>query len=455
MNMISGVLAPDGGEIRLDGTAVSLGSPKHAQNLGVGTVFQELSLVPALSIAENMFANRPPTNPAGLVRWTELYRRARELLTELNLGVDVRRSVASVDAGTRQLVEIAKALSLQARVLLLDEPTSALTPHDVETLFGLLRRLRAAGMTIVYVSHQMREVFAIADRITVMRDGRKVGTWRTEETSASDVIRHMVGRDVIDERSRSAINGGQRLAVEGLAAHGHFRDVNFAVREGEIVGLAGLIGSGRSELARVIGGARRADRGRVRIDRRAVSFRSVRDAMRCGVAYLPGERKTEGLFLSKSLGDNIVAPSLGRVASFGVINRSKCKRMASEVVRLLRIRAAGIGQPVGRLSGGNQQKVLLGKWLTIEPRILVVDEPTKGVDVAAKSEIHEELRRLATRGAALLIVSSDLPELLLLCDRILIMRQGELVADLAHEDANEEVVMARAAGLQSPAEFAS
>ena len=354
-------------------------------------------MVPALSIAENMFANRPPTNAVGVVRWVELYHRASELLTELNLAVDVRRSVASVDAGTRQLVEIAKALSLQARVLLLDEPTSALTPHDVQTLFGLLRRLRAAGITIVYVSHQMREVFAIADRITVMRDGCKVGTSRTEQISAGDVIRHMVGREVIDEKSRAATAGGERLGVEALTAHGHFRDINFAVREGEIVGLAGKIGSGRSELVRVIGGARIADRGRVRIDRRAVSFRSVRDAMRCGVAYLPGERKTEGLFLSKSLSDNVVAPSLGRVTSFGVISRSKCKRMASEVVRLLRIRAAGIGQPVARLSGGNQQKVLLGKWLTIEPRILVVDEPTKGVDVAAKSEAQRQRDEGAAR----------------------------------------------------------
>jgi len=455
MNMVSGVLAPDSGEIRLDGAPVVLISPKRAQDLGVGTVFQELSLVPALSIAENIFSNRPPTNALGVIRWGALYRRTRELLAELDLAVDVRRTVASLDAGTRQLVEIAKALSLRARLLLLDEPTSALTPHDVEILFRLLRRVHAAGTAIVYVSHQMREVFAIADRITVMRDARKIGTWRADETSASEVVRYMVGRDIIDEQSGGATLGDERLAMEALTAQGHFRDISFAIRAGEIVGLAGLMGSGRSELARALGGARRVDRGRIRIDRRTVSFRSVHDAMRSGVAYLPGERKTEGLFLSRSLADNVVAPSLARATRFGIVDRAKCNGMAREAVRTLRIRTAGPDQPVERLSGGNQQKVLLGKWLMTEPRILIVDEPTKGVDVAAKKEIHEELHRLAGRGTALLIVSSDLPELLALCDRILVMRGGELAADIPRKEANEEVVMARAAGLYAYAELAS
>lgn len=451
MNMVSGVFAPDSGGIRLDGASVMLASPRHAQELGIGTVFQELSLVPALSIAENMFPNRSPTNAFGVVCWGALYRQARELLAELGLAVDVRRTVASVDTGMRQLVEIAKALSLRARLLLLDEPTSALTPRDVETLFVLLRRLRANGMAIVYVSHQMREVFAIADRVTVMRDGRRIGTWRTDEISASEVIRHMVGRDIVDEKSAGAAIGDERLTAEALSANGHFRNISFVVRAGEIVGLAGLVGSGRSELARALGGARRIDHGRILVNRRVVSFRTVRDAMRSGIAYLPGERKTEGLFLGRSLADNIIAPSLARVTRLGVIHRSKCNRMACEAVRMLRIRATDPDQPVERLSGGNQQKVLLGKWLKTEPRILIVDEPTKGVDVAAKTEIHEELRRLSARGAALLVVSSDLPELLLLCDRILVMREGELAADLPRKEANEEAVLTQAAGLYAQA----
>ena len=455
MNMVSGVLAPDAGDIFIDGVRVVLSSPRHAQDLGVGTVFQELSLVPVLSIAENIYPNRPPTGAAGVIRWGELYRRARELLAELDVSVDVRRAVASIDTGTRQLVEVAKALSLQARLLLLDEPTSALAPREVETLFALVRRLRAAGMAIVYISHQMREVLAIADRITVMRDGRRIGTWRAEDTSAAEIVRHMVGRDVLEEAVIPAPAGGERLAVETLSAGGHFRDISFSVRAGETVGLAGLMGSGRSELARALGGVRRVDNGRILVDRRPVVFRGVRDAIRSGIAYLPAERKTEGLFARMSLADNIVAPSLSRVSRFGVIDRSKRDRMAQRAMRMLRIRSTGPEQPVERLSGGNQQKTLLGKWLLTEPRILVVDEPTKGVDVGAKNEIHAELRRLARQATALLIISSDLPELLSLCDRILVMCRGRLVADVTRGEASEEFVMARAAGLDGTVEVAS
>jgi ribose transport system ATP-binding protein len=338
---------------------------------------------------------------------------------------------------------------------LLDEPTSALTPNEIETLFRLLRRVRAAKVAIVYVSHQMREVFAIADRITVMRDGRRIGTWRLAETEASEIVRRMVGRDIVDAQRGGATIGDERFAVESLSASGHFHDVSFVVRAGEIVGLAGLMGSGRGELARALGGARKVDRGRIRVDRRLVSLRGVHDALGSGVAYIPGDRKTEGLFLTKSVADNIVAPSLARVTRFGVVDRVKCNSMARETMRKLRIRAAGPRQPVERLSGGNQQKVLLGKWLTTDPRVLIVDEPTKGVDVAAKNEIHQELRGVAARGAALVIVSSDLPELLALCDRILVMREGALRADIPRREANEEMVMAQAAGLNAQAELAS
>ena len=292
---------------------------------------------------------------------------------------NVRRTVGSVDAGTRQLVEIAKALSLRARLLLLDEPTSALTPHEVETLFALLRRLRATGMAMVYVSHQMREVFAIADRVTVMRDGRWIGTWRTDETSAAEIIRYMVGRDIVYGAAPRGTIGRERLSVEALSINGHFRNIDFAIAAGEIVGLAGLVGSGRSELLRALCGARPPiDKGCIKVDRRRVSFGSVKAAMRCGIAYLPGERKTEGLFLNRSIIDNLIAPSLTRVSRCGVIKRARCNRIARETIAKLRIRAADPEQPVERLSGGNQQKVLLGKWLLREPSIFLADEPTRG-----------------------------------------------------------------------------
>jgi ribose transport system ATP-binding protein len=456
MNMISGVLAPDSGEIHIDGKPAALNSPRQAQERGVGTVFQELSLVPALSIAENIYSNRTPTAALGFVRWRELHSRAERLLEELGASVDVRRTVASIDAGTRQLVEIAKALSLNANLLLLDEPTSALTPHEVEMLFALLRRLRTTGISIIYVSHQMREVLAIADRITVMRDGRKIGTWRSEQTTAGEIVRHMVGREILERNNAAAaVLGPQRLAAEALTVAGHFHDVSLSMRAGETVGLAGLMGSGRSELARALCGARPIDSGRILVDHQAVAFRSVGDAVRSGIAYVPGERKTEGLFLTKSLADNIAAPSLARLSRYGLIDRSARDRQAMRAIRMLQIRCTGPQQQAKRLSGGNQQKVVFGKWLLTEPRILIVDEPTKGVDVGVKNEIHAELRRLARGGTALLIVSSDLPELLLLCDRILVMRHGRVAADIPHGEATEELVMSRAAGLDPAAQVAS
>jgi ABC-type sugar transport system ATPase subunit len=454
MNMISGVIAPDAGEIVIDGAPALLASPRQAQNLGIGTVFQELSLVPAVSIAENIYANRPPTSPGGIIRWNELYGRARDLLAELGVAVDVRRTVASLDTATRQLVEIAKALSLQARLLLLDEPTSALTPREVSTLFALLRRLKAAGMAIIYISHQMNEVLAIADRISVMRDGRKIGTWHTEETTAGEIVRHMVGREVTESAAAPAVAGAERLAVQGLSAARQFQQIAFSLRAGEIVGLAGLMGSGRGELGRALGGARGVDAGRILVDGQAVVLRSVGDAIRHGIAYLPGERKTEGLFLSKSVADNIVAASLPRVSRFGLVDRTRRDTLAGKAASKLRIRSAGLEQSVQHLSGGNQQKTLLAKWLLTEPRILIVDEPTKGVDVAAKAEIHAELRRLAQGGAALLVISSDLPELLGLADRILVMREGRMVGGVPRRDATEESIMALAAGL-APAEGAA
>ncbi len=308
---------------------------------------------------------------------------------------------------------------------------------------------------MVYVSHQMREVFAIADRVTVMRDGRWIGTWRTDETSAAEIIRYMVGRDIVYGAAPRGTIGRERLSVEALSINRHFRNIDFAIAAGEIVGLAGLVGSGRSELLRALCGARPIDKGCIKVDRRRVSFGSVKAAMRCGIAYLPGERKTEGLFLNRSIIDNLIAPSLTRVSRCGVIKRARCNRIARETIAKLRIRAADPEQPVERLSGGNQQKVLLGKWLLREPSIFLADEPTKGVDVAAKNEIHHQLRHLAASGAAVLIVSADLPELLLLCNRILVMRAGELVADVPCSEASEESLTARAAGLRAAPEALS
>jgi ribose transport system ATP-binding protein len=450
MNMLSGVFAPDAGEIRIDGVPIHVASPRQAQDLGVATVFQELSVVPAVSIAENIYANHPPTLLGGIIQWSKLYERARQLLAQLGVAVDVSRSVASLDTPTRQLVEIAKALSLQARLLLLDEPTSALTAREVNTLYNILRRLRDRGIAIIYISHQMSEVLAIADRITVMRDGRKIGTWLAAATTADEIVRHMVGHEIAgDAAADAATAGAELLSAEHLSADGHFREIGVALHGGEIVGLAGLMGSGRSELGKALVGARPVDAGRILIDGRPVNLGSVCAAMRQGIAYLPGDRKMEGLFLDKSVADNIVAASLPRVSRFGLVDRARRDELARTAVQRLRVRSAGLDQSIRHLSGGNQQKALLAKWLVTEPRVLIVDEPTKGVDVAAKAEIHTELRRLASAGAAILVISSDLPELLSLSDRVLIMRNGAIVGELQRAEARQESVMALASGIAS------
>lgn len=453
MNVLSGVVPADSGDIRIDGEAVDLASPRQAQQLGVATVFQELSLVPALSIAENVFANRAPTWPSGVIRWAELHTRARALLGELGVAVDVTQPVASLPTGTRQLVEIAKALSFRARLLLLDEPTSALTPPEVEALFAVLERLRAGGIGIIYISHRMREVLSVADRISVLRDGRKIGTWSAGEIGVDDLVRHMVGRLIAEEIGVSRRPAAERLRAVGLGRTNELADVSFALHAGEIVGVAGLMGSGRSELGRVLVGDRPSTAGRILINGRAVRLRSIRDGIRRGVAYLPADRKAEGLFLLKSVADNLIAVVLKRLARFGVLSRRRGIALAMTAVRKWRVRAADIAQPLMRLSGGNQQKVLLAKWLLADPQILVADEPTRGVDVGAKHEIHAELDALARRGMAILLISSDLMEILTLSDRILVIRDGRLVADLDRSEADERTVMALASGLrrQEPA----
>ena len=451
LNILSGVVTADSDQILLHGEPVRVSSPRHAQELGIGTVFQELSLVPGVSVAENVFPNRAPTVRGGLINWRALYARTRSLMAEFGVDIDVRQPVGELPIGTRQLVEIAKALSVNADILLLDEPTSALTPDEISALFAVIRRLRANGMGIIYVSHQMREIFEIADRVTVLRDGRRMGTYATAETSPDKVIRLMVGRALNDmfEPRRGRI-GAKLLQADRLSRTDAFHHVDITLRQGEIVGLAGLMGSGRSELAHVLAGVKRPTSGTIRVDGHPVYLKGVADAVALGISFLPEERKRDGLFLEKSIGDNIIVTAQKRFSRFGLVDTAKRAAVARDYVARLDIRTPSINQLVGRLSGGNQQKVLLAKWLVTEPRILVVDEPTKGIDVGAKFEIHALLRHLADNGTGVIVISSDLPELLGLCDRILVMREGRITGEAAGDSATEEAVMALASGLSRP-----
>jgi ABC-type sugar transport system ATPase subunit len=452
LNILSGAVTPESGEIRVRGEVVHFSSPKDAQENGIGTVFQELSLVPNLSVSENIFSNRAPIRHGAFIRWSTLHQQAENLMAEFGLKINVKALVDRLPSSTRQVVEIAKALSLNAQIILLDEPTSALTADEVDALFAVIRRLKANGIGIIYISHRMQEVFGIADRITVLRDGRKIGTFAKDGTSVREIVRLMVGRELaaMFERRRGRI-GEIVLQAERLSHPGLFNDVNVTVRAGEIVGLAGLMGSRRTELGMALAGVLPTSSGVIQVKGKTVRMRGIADAIKLGIAYLPAERKTDGLFLEYSIGDNIISAVLPRFSKYGFVDRAARDHVAEGYVNRLNVRASGVHQLVERLSGGNQQKVLVAKWLIAEPRILIVDEPTKGIDVGAKYEIHALLRGLADGGAGILIISSDTPELLNLCDRIMVMREGRMSGEFAAQAATEDAIIRCAIELDAEA----
>jgi ABC-type sugar transport system ATPase subunit len=446
LGLVYGVVQPDEGDILIDGQKAAIASPAAAMALNISCVFQELSLAEGLSVAENIHAGHPPRR-YGMIDQSEMRRAARQVLDEFGLAIDIDRPVGLLPTSTRQIVEIAKALSLRARIMLLDEPTSALTPDEVDTLFSILRKLAARGIGIIYVSHHLPEIFRIADRVSILRDGRLVGTHRTGETTQSRIVAEMVGRSLDADRkaARKSI-GAEVLAIRNLSLRNAFSEVSFSVRAGEIVGLAGLVGSRKTEIAAAICGLLRPDGGDVAIDGKVVRPSDFRDAIRHGIVYVPEDRKTEGLFLDFSVGANLAAATLNSHSRFGFLRRRSIAAAAQAAIERFAIRAPGPEAPLGKLSGGNQQKVMLAKWLEAAPRILIVNEPTKGVDIGAKQQIHAELMKLAAEGMAILAVSSDFPELLALADRILVVKTGRIVGELAADAASETDLMMLASG---------
>lgn len=443
--ILSGVYEPDEGRVVVRGEEVRFAGPKDAQDAGIGTVFQELSLVSGLTIAENVFANRSPTRALGMIDRRRMEADTSKLLKLLGSKARPDRRVSSLSIADRQVVEIAKALSLDARVLLLDEPTSALSLDEAATLFALLRRLKEQGLGIVFVSHRLAEVFEVADRITVLRDGGLVGTYDRDAVDTDFVVRSMVGR-VLSALypERSAEVGSPRLELRGVrgAAVG---PVDLTVHAGEIVGVAGLRGSGRSTLARLVFGAERLEAGEVLLDGKRVRLRDPSHAVRRQIAFVPADRAGEGLFPRMSVAENVAAASLRSVSTFGLVRARAQRRLAIRLRDRLGIRAASLAQAVARLSGGNQQKTMLARSLAVAPRILIVDEPTQGIDIGAKAEIHRLLRELADGGVAVLMISSDLPELLGMSDRIAVMAGGRVREVLDAAGATEERVMSLAA----------
>lgn len=448
LKLLAGVHPPDAGQVAVDGVPVDIGNPTIARSLGISLIFQEPTLFPDLSVAENIFmGNHPVGRPLPFVGWQRMRAQAAELLESIGARVDPSQPVGELSVAEQQLVEIATALSHRARFVLMDEPTASLTPREVERLFAIIRDLTVRGTAVVFVNHRLEEVFAIADRITIMRDGVKVGTWGVRDITRDEVVRRMVGRELGEAPARPIASPGEvALEIEGLTSPGVFRDVSLSVRRGEIVALAGLVGAGRTEVARAVFGIDPFERGTIRLFGRPVRFRSPREALRHGLAYLPEDRQHQGLILPMSVAHNISLTVLDQLSRAGWLHRRRERELAQEQVQRLRVKANSVSQPAQSLSGGNQQKVLVGKFLVTQPKVLILDEPTRGVDVGAKAEIHRLIGELAEQGIAVLMISSDLPEVLALADRVVVMRDGRVAGELSRSEMSEEAIMHLAVG---------
>ncbi|CVI58890.1 sugar ABC transporter ATP-binding protein [Agrobacterium tumefaciens] len=445
MHIIDGILQPDGGEIVLDGKPVKISSPNAANRLGIGFVHQEIALCPEISVAENMFMSQTGQSRSWFMNYRDLEKRAAIVLREIG-DIDPTRRAGDLSISQQQIVEIAKALTLDCRILILDEPTAALTETEAQTLFRIMHRLAERGIAIVYISHRMAEIFEHCDRITVMRDGCHIRTENIADISPEEVVNSMVGR-VLDKLYPPKLSEDEKsddviLSVRGLNEGKRVFDVDFDLRRGEILGLAGLIGAGRSEIARAVCRLEGKPRGEVTLRGRPLRLKDYRDSIREGLVYLSEDRKGDGLFLNMSIASNVSALDIGRVSNgMGFIERRKEMKRADELGRRLKLRANSIGDAVSTLSGGNQQKVALAKMLSVEPEVIFLDEPTRGVDVGAKAEIHRQIRELAREGVGVVVISSELPELIGVSDRVLVVREGRITGEVEGDDMTEEKIM--------------
>lgn len=446
MNIIDGILQPDSGEIRINGTRVRIDSPAQAQRLGIGFVHQEIALCSDISVAENIFMAQTAQTRGKLVDPAALAERARAVLAPL-ADIDPRLPAGRLSISQQQLVEIAKALTLDCRILILDEPTAALTEHEAQKLFAILRDLAARGIGIIYISHRMAEIFQICDRVTVMRDGRHIRTDRIADLTAPDVVNAMVGRklETLYPPRMQGARGPEILRVAGLTDR-RYRDVSFTLHRGEILGLGGLIGAGRSEIVRGVTRLEGAPTGRIWLNGEELHLQSYADCIARGIVYLSEDRKGDGVFLDMPIAANVAALNLSQVAGrLGVIDPVRETAQAQAIGATLRLKAASMAQKVSSLSGGNQQKVALAKLLAVRPRVVFLDEPTRGVDVGAKAEIHAILRALANDGVGVAVISSELPELIGLSDRVIVISEGRVSGELTGPDITETNIMTLAA----------
>ncbi|MFM9920637.1 sugar ABC transporter ATP-binding protein [Lacisediminihabitans sp. H27-G8] len=452
LKILAGAARADEGTIEVSGVVRDIQAPRDSQACGIAVIYQELNLANDLSVAENIYVGREIKNRFGLVDFRAMERGAAALLDSLGVTISPRQLVGDLNIALRQMVEIAKALLVDARIVVMDEPTSSLTEEEVETLLELVRKLRSNGVSVIYVSHRMREIYEIADRITVMRDGAVVGVCEASTTTPNDVVQMMVGRELVDLYGVRSVpldeTAAPALEVKSLSSGDLLHDVSFAVRPGEILVLAGLIGAGRSDAALAIFGAAKRSGGEILVSQKALALRTPTEAMDAGIGFVPEDRKHQGLFLGLPVRENISSASLPAISRLSIVSRRRDRDLAAHHSSQLGLRLSAIDVAAGTLSGGNQQKVVLARWLARKPRILILDEPTRGVDVGAKAEIYQLIRTIAAEGVAVLVISSELTEVLGIADRIVVMREGYGVGELNAADATEKRVMAMATGVE-------
>ncbi|MCL4369536.1 MAG: sugar ABC transporter ATP-binding protein [Chloroflexi bacterium] len=449
VKIVAGAVQKDAGTIAIDGERVDISDPHHAQRLGIAVIYQEFSLLPELSIAENIFLGREAVRALpGVVDFKKMRALTDELLASLGLNVPSTTPVRELTNPQRQMVEIAKALSQGAKILLMDEPSAVLTEAELVSLYRAIDRLKERGVAIVYISHRLDDVFRVADRITVLKDGQLVGSMEAGKTNPDAVVAMMVGREIDYAQTPRDESAAQKtiMEVRGYSRGNAVRQVSFQLRTGEILGLAGLVGSGRTELARLIFGADRKDSGELIFEGKKVEVRRPSDAIRLGIGLLPEDRKTEGLLLEMSVKSNVCLAGQSHFQRFGILNGRRETRTAEQFVKNMRIRTPSVDQLAMFLSGGTQQKVVLAKWLATECKVVILDEPTRGIDVGARAEIYQILRDLRDRGYAIVVISSDLPEVVRLCDRTLVMYKGRIVKELSRQEATVETLLAYSVG---------
>lgn len=447
MNILTGLHKRDAGKIYIDGTEHYFKNAKEAEEFGVTFIHQEMNTFSNMTVLENMYLNRELKTKLGLLDNRKMVEEAKKIFDELHISLDLEAQVDRLSVGQQQMLEIAKSLMTNGKVLIMDEPTAALSETEIDNLFTIIRGLKNSGVAIVYISHRMEEIFALCDRITVMRDGISVSTYQISEVDVNQIVRDMVGRDIGDfYPEKTNLIGATKFEVKNLTSTGYFENVSFSVREGEILGFSGLMGSGRTEIMRGIFGIDCYDSGEIRLNGEKITIRKPSEAIKKGIGFLTENRKDEGLILDFSLEDNIVLPSVDEFSKRGLLEQKTINEFVELLLKRLVVKAENKDVPANSLSGGNQQKVVLAKWIGIGPQVLILDEPTRGVDVGAKREIYLLMNELAERGVAIIMISSDLPEVMSVSDRIIVVKEGQIAGEILKVDATQEKIMNLATG---------